>query len=620
MRSATFPTFPPFPQSRGNATSTALAAILRKAFSPRERPNVVEWAEMHIADIPYSPIPGRFRVYNSPFLRPIMEAITDRRIRKVIISACVQSGKTLAPEICLCYLIANAPAPALWLDMTDDSARDQSENRLQPLFENCAPVADLMPDKKKRRARELKFLNGMRLWIAGANNPTNLQRRSICYIFGDETWRWKPGRMAEAEARISAFGARGKAVFMSQGSILNDDTDRAFKSTDRRELCFHCPRCGTAQPFKWRNLHWPQTEHAAAFNVAAIRAGTYLVCEHCGAELHDTPKTRTELRRSAEFIPQATAASAGTVGFHWNALAVLPWHQLVTEYLLSKKHARRGERSGLREFYQKRLAEPWGPEAEAQEWENVTERTALDRGETYRLAGATFPQEAVFDADKHAWTTAEKYAASGKTKPPKARLRFMTVDVQEASFFWIVRAWARNGDSRLIARGQTMEAAELDAIREKFAVNRELVYLDCGFRTQQIRRFCAEHGFCALMGDKRRKWTHPTARGNVERPYSRPIRCDCGNGKIATMFQFSNRAVKDMLAAIRSGETDIKWQLPADIDSVYIKHLNAEYLDETKQEWICPEKRANHFFDCETMNLTAALMHGIVGRESAAEK
>lgn len=131
----------PFPPaSRGNTTNAALRALLRKAFARRERPNAVEWCEANISDIPYSPIPGRFRIYNSPFLRPIMEAITSRRLRKIVISACVQSGKTLAPELCLCYLIANAPAPALWLDMTDDSARDQSENRLQPLFENCAPV------------------------------------------------------------------------------------------------------------------------------------------------------------------------------------------------------------------------------------------------------------------------------------------------------------------------------------------------------------------------------------------------------------------------------------------------------------------------------------------------
>lgn len=597
-----------------------LSAVLRRAFAPHERPDAVEWAETYIEDIPYSPIPGRFRIYNSPFLAPILRELTNRRTRKVIISACVQSGKTLAPEIALCWLIANSPAPTLWLDMTDDSARDQSENRLQPLFENCTPVAALLPDKKKRRAREIKFTNGMRLWIAGANNPTNLQRRSICYLFGDETWRWKAGRMAEASARVSAYGLRSKTIFMSQGSESNDDTDRAFRATDRRELCFACPKCGKPQPFRWQNLHWHTPAANAPFDIERLKDSIRLVCPFCGAEFRNTPTMRATLRNSAQFIAQTKPAETGAVGFHWNAIAIQDWSTLVEEYLLAKKHARRGERSGLREFYQKRLAEPWGTDAESAEWETLTGRIALNTAEAYSLAGATFPQEAVFDAERKTWTTAEAYAATGNTRPPRARLRFMTVDVQEASFFWIVRAWSRTGNSRLIARGQTMDIDELDRNREKHSVNCELVYLDCGFRTQQIRRFCAEHGFAAMKGDRRRAWTHATPRGSVERPYSRPIRCDCGNGKIATMFLFSNRAVKDMLAAIRAGGTDVTWQLPADIDSVYLKHLSAEYFDETKQQWICPEKRANHFFDCETMNLAAALMHGIVGRTPTAEK
>jgi hypothetical protein len=33
----------------------------------------------------------------------------------------------------------------------------------------------------------------------------------------DETWRWPLGHMAEAEARVTAFGWLGKCIFMSQG-------------------------------------------------------------------------------------------------------------------------------------------------------------------------------------------------------------------------------------------------------------------------------------------------------------------------------------------------------------------------------------------------------------------
>ena len=53
-----------------------------------------------------------------------MEAIVDPKVRLVSIIASVQSAKTTAPELALCYIIANLPGPALWLDQTDEDARD----------------------------------------------------------------------------------------------------------------------------------------------------------------------------------------------------------------------------------------------------------------------------------------------------------------------------------------------------------------------------------------------------------------------------------------------------------------------------------------------------------------
>ena len=72
----------------------------------------------------------------------------------------------------------------------------------------------------------IHFRNGMTLWVLGAHNKTNLQRRSIRWLVGDETWRWPEGHMAEAEARVTAFGWLGKCLFMSQGGEDDDDTHR----------------------------------------------------------------------------------------------------------------------------------------------------------------------------------------------------------------------------------------------------------------------------------------------------------------------------------------------------------------------------------------------------------
>jgi len=229
-----------------------LREIWREAWQPPDRRPAWAWCEDHVQGIPYSPTPGRFRSENSPWIRDVMEAITDPRVRLVSIIASVQSSKTTAPELTLCYIVANLPGPALWLDQTDEDARDYSEARLQKLFDQCAPVARLMPTgvhRHKRKNSAIHFTNGMTLWILGAHNKTNLQRRSIRWLIGDETWRWPEGHMAEAEARVTAFGWLGKCVFMSQGGEEDDDTHRKFLTTDQREWTFACTRCSHRQPF-----------------------------------------------------------------------------------------------------------------------------------------------------------------------------------------------------------------------------------------------------------------------------------------------------------------------------------------------------------------------------------
>jgi phage terminase large subunit GpA-like protein len=62
--------------------------------------------------------------------------------------------------------------------------------------------------------------------------------------------------MAEAEARVTAFGWLGKCLFMSQGGEEDDDTHRKHETTDMREWTFACPHCHQRQPFKWEQVEW----------------------------------------------------------------------------------------------------------------------------------------------------------------------------------------------------------------------------------------------------------------------------------------------------------------------------------------------------------------------------
>ena len=330
-----------------------LSSILRDAWTPADRREPWRWCEEHIKSIPFSPMPGSFRSENSPWIREVMEAIVDPKIRLISIIAAVQSSKTTSPELTLCYIIANLPGPCLWLDQTDEDAKDESESRLQKLFESCEPVKKLFPkNKNKQRNCTIHFSNGMTLWLLGAYNKTNLQRRSIRWLFGDETWRWPVGHMAEAEARTTAFGWLGKCVFMSQGGEENDDTHRKFETTDMREWHYKCPKCGKYIPYKWENIEWDDDckDENGEYDFSKINHSTALKCPECGEYFEDSDRMRRILNKDGKFIALNPNASKENVGFHWNALASMSWGKLAELYLHAKIAERRGDRSLLQQF------------------------------------------------------------------------------------------------------------------------------------------------------------------------------------------------------------------------------------------------------------------------------
>ena len=583
---------------------------MRRAWRPAERLSPAEWCERHIREIPYSPIPGAFRTDNSPQIREIMNAITDPRVKTVVMVASIQSSKTLAPELTLAYIIANMPGPALWLSTTDGNAKDESESRLQPLFEHCLPVKALFPfDKNKKRNAAIFFRNGMTLWILGANNKRNLQSRSIRWLFGDETWLWAPGRMTEAEARVSAFGRLGKCVFFSQAGFAGDDTDAKFRASTRAEWCFECPHCGKVQPFLWENVRWDalaKDAETGAWNFARVRETAKLVCAECGAEFADTAAVRTKLNASARFVATNPDAAAGTVGFHWNALANMSWGVLAEMFLRATAEARSGNADNLRAFFQKRLAEAWNEDEHDFAAEVFTDTS------DYRLGETDWPDEGVADAATRSFVRAADWTGS----PDAPRLRFLTADVQGGYFYFVIRQWSPAGDSRLVNCGMAQTFDEIARLRDEWRVPARFVFIDASFETRRVAEWCAASKAVALMGDRvagRAFFAHADKRDRVYSP-RRLIKAP-GN-RTAESYYFSNLSCKDKLAELRRGE-GAKWELPSDVPVNYLRQISgSEYRTMTaanKPIWLQRGRRPNHFFDCESMQVCAAFMTGILG-------
>lgn len=586
-------------QEAGKMRKNALTTLLAPNWRLPERIPPWKWCEENVKNIPYSPIPGHFKSANSPWVREVMEAMADPDIRLVSIVAPVQSSKTISAELCLCYIIANFSGPCLWLSQTDADAKDQAEARLHKLFSECDAVKKLFPaDRHKKKTQTVFFSNGMTLWVLGAHAKSNLQSRSIRWLIGDETWQWPNGHMQQAEARVTAFGWLGKCIFLSQGGTENDDTHRKFETTDMREWEFKCPKCGKYQPYKWSNIEWDKNyrDDEGRMDFAKVRSSVRLVCEFCKHEIADSDANRKLLNSSAKFVPQNPNAPTTKAGFHWNSLASMSWGELAEMYLRAKESGRRGDMEDLKNFYQKRLALPWG---------DLEEDFTLDISPSgYRMGDD--------------WESEAAVGTKGAILPPphenknRVRLRFLTVDVQMDHFYAVVRSWACDASSRLVycAKLQTWEDVEI--LQNRFGVFPQLVFVDAGYSTFEVYRNCAKHNWTALMGDGRRDFPH-RVNGKITQRFYSTARHPLVSDRKCRMHYWSNLGIKDTLARLRSNQNPDEgstWEVPSDVPEEYLKMLDSEQRVKKGNSWEWRQigKRPNHYWDCEAMQVCAAYM------------
>lgn len=623
-----------------------LEKIWAKSWLLPDRRPPWQWLEDHVNAISYSPIPGSFRTDNSPWIREPLEELANPETSLISIVASIQACKTLFAELGLCWVTNNAPGPSLWLDQTDADAKDQCGTRLQPLWEGCPPVKKLVSkDKNRTKLDAVRFLNGMPLWIKGAHSKTNLQRRSIRWLWGDETWRWPDGHMAEAEARVQSFGWLGKRIFFSQAGIVDDDTDKKHRETDMREWQWRCQECGEHHGWKLDDMLWDDDakDEFGNWDYERARNSVTMSCPDCGEVYPDTDRQRRILNRvenGARHEVRNPTAPKGNVGFHWNGFCAGSWGKLIELYLRAKASVRRGDTTDMEIFYQKRLALPFenydedfkmeispGGYSKGDVWED---EGALDRKGRITTLAALFEEETEL---------AEKWKREDLAGMPPKRvgglLRFLTVDCQLDHLYVCCRAWNPYGSSRLLGWKKVQTYDDVEDYQKKLKVVKRLVFIDAGYKSYEIYEQCAMRGWTALMGDRKKTWTHRIRRKDrvtgkmiirsVERFYS-PVKSIPFKSGVARLHYYSNLGCKDVLNNLRGNQDPTQgptWDVYDDIDDEYLKQMESEQRIKQKNGtfmWETVTEHAdNHLWDAETMSACAALMLKLVGKESVVE-
>lgn len=565
------------------------ASVAIKAFcesmKPPSRLPTAEWCESFV-HLPHSE-KGRFNLSSSPWLRDPLNAVGDTENVALSFLFPTGAGKTTLYEGIIHWSVAESPGPMMYYELSDDDASIWAESRLMPSMKLCEPIKHLWPtDRHKRRKTEVMFPH-MALLIGGAS-MSNAQAKSLRRVLMDECWNYRPGMMREIDARLHDRWNR-QSIAGSQAGIENSEWHERWKKSSMEVFQWLC-ECGERQPWDRKFLRWEDEERSYPdYDRTLVDRTTRLACRKCGKEHEDTPLSRRALAESAIYVATNQAPEKGHRGFTAPAMAFfhIPWSRLVHEYKEASARMQRGDETLMRAFKMKRMAEFWK--------EEVGEVRSELLGCDYSLTEF---------ANGEAW--------NGEA------FRFMTVDRQQDHFWVRIRAWKHDGSSRGLFYGKILTWEMVDELRDTYKVPNPQVFIDAQYQTPAVYAACAKYGWTALHGSQELGFAHRTKTQRIRRFFS-PIQfANVAAGNLRYIF-WSNRRIKDVLVNLRNGK-GVPWEYANDepqtwrdqIDSEHCKEIISKTTGQTEMRWI-KYKRDNHAWDCECMQVAAAMMAGILG-------
>ncbi|OUW29451.1 MAG: hypothetical protein CBD27_03100 [Rhodospirillaceae bacterium TMED167] len=555
------------------------------ALSDRDEGSIADWA-LHNVRLRESPYGGQFQASETPWLIEPLRAHADPACQTVVLNCAAQTGKTVSMSVATAWSLSQAPSPHMTVFQDESSVRDYSKERLTPLLESCEALKGQWPKDRHRKTIQEVFFHSCTLKLGPANNSF-LRSWSIRFLYCDEVSAWRPGMLARAKARTTRYWNR-KHWFSSTPELVGDDFDGEYKSGTCEIWNLKCQHCGKLfAPSFHDTIRWKSnetTKPGGTWNYEEVAKTVTMVCTHCEHEHTNTEATWRGMVQGG-YVATNDNPNLRHRSFNFSQLtlppSVMPWSDLVVDFLKAKQHASAGYTQPLKEFVTLRLAESWQPSMHV-------ETQKIEVSDAYR------PDDAW--EDEHT--------------------RFLTVDCQHylEEFFCVVRAWSKDGASRLLTFKRVSSFEEVEELRTEFSVAPQRTFVDVGYMRSRVCSYLGRYGWIGLRGEDVVDYAHSVNGHSVRRLYSKATRVS-STGRVAPpVFRWSNPSTKDILAGMKAGRAAQPWEvckLPDDIAEEYAKQLDSERKKEvidkhgrTHLRWV--SFRGNHGWDCECMQVVAA--------------
>jgi hypothetical protein len=606
--------------------------LVRESLPLPDRRPIWDWAADNVDFGNSEAYKGPFNIENVPWMRDVMAAMQNPRVRKVTVVAPPQeSGKTKAAETFVCSRIVNAPGKLAWNTVTNVKADKFSDTRFRQMRAACRALdkcySENRHDKKKRL---IIFRDNSWMLIQGAELDDNRQSDSVEVQVNDECQLWEQPWMTQMHARTRAFRGTEKIINLGLGGLVGSEWHTEFQAGSQKEWSHHCPHCD--QLFQYRfnlkdpkgsNVHFDKTKVQVrtdgTLDFTDFRPTVYVTCTHCKGRIdYDEGLLRRlnleAMRRGDGWVAMNPSAPPEIESFHLNAFAIgrRPWWQIVEPWIKATMGRSVFATSLLKQFITEELCEFW-------EEKPIVTRNKVELGDYTRLEIKT-P-----GSWKDGW------------------IRLMSFDNQEGGQgdtphrWFVCREFSKDGRSRLVDAGRINEWDSCEKKRIELGVPSwssdrpgPWTVVDRWHKPQEVDEMCARYKWFGIMGRDEEHFLHPKDSiyagekmlFSEERTINLSYGLATGDQQVACYYFYAKQKIETILAALRDGKAEA-WEAPRDLDQFcpeYGTHLSSHHqvMESTKNGdrlmWRGISGAPDHLYDCECQLVVLALMAGVFRR------
>jgi phage terminase large subunit GpA-like protein len=564
------------------------------------------WCEEHRV-LTMSSLPGPWKNHVTPYLVGIMDAIWHPAVECVICCKAPQTGMTEAIYNCIGYAADCDPGPVLVVMPDEITARDNSRDRIQPMFSSSTRLSRYLTGSRDDLSGLRINLTHMPIYMAWARSAARLANKPIRMVFFDEIDKY-PDFSNQREADPISLGTKRTITYRRTRKIVKGSTPTIEAGPITQAMRHEaqavfdwvavCPDCRREQVMVFGQIKWGDSRDAE--EVEQQRRARY-ECRHCGS-LWDDARRDQAVRHGCwrarvgdepdgdhggELMDYLDRQRPAKIGFH-----IPSWVSHFVSLSDAAAAFLRGlrDKTKLRDFKNNHEAAPWVIHQQARKEDAIL---AL-RDE--RPAGMV-PSAGVVAA-----------LTAG-------------IDTQDNGFWYEVRAWGwgQQADSWQVRFGFVESFAALEQVlfgseyKDADGVRHALKFalIDSGgHRTAEVYDYCRTPHPAPVMaakGQGRMSGMHTVGKIDV---YPGTTKAIPGGVKLLNLNVNQYKDALDGRLQVLPVDPGA-WRMCAECSEEWARQMTAEVIDDKTGMWINPKNRANHAWDCSVLNLAAADFMGV---------